>query len=412
MEPTKTVVTSDGVYEFLRMLVEIGGVHKVDKDGNILHADGTPIHTEVGHNHKKRQYRILNKNMHTGDYVYVNPLNEAIKTSSDRVWFWGSRTAILSSMIKYSLIKLIRLSLADEVPLELMELSKALGADRLDEAAADHIDKIDEADIFTIFYDVKEHIAQVQCRVLEDEWRKEVKKLSCMRKKDWDIVASFLNALLGEPPHAITHRGEVTAIFEADARLNVIIQVLDRIEPIVRILLDVDIPLDAIKSHYENLDTYRKAVAWYASANKPAKVETPEAKRPWHQAVFSYPKPYQAAPMPQQPQPVVAQPKYVTHIPAGRPSLGGAHSDIPPEAIVPPTTMAPMQQMMPQPQMYPQMPMYPNPQGMMAYGQQPMMYGQVPLQYGQVPMQYGQPQQTSMFAPNQFMMNTGGNGLI
>ena len=410
MEPTKTVVTSDGVYEFLRMLVEIGNVHKVDKDGNILYADDTPIYTEVGHNHKKRQYRILNKNMHTGDYVYINPLNEAIKTSSDRVWFWGTRTAILSSMIKYALVKLIRRSLTDEVPLELMELSKALGTDRLDEAVADHIEKIDEADIFTIFYDAKEHIAQVQCRVLEEEWRKEVKKLSCMRKKDWDVVTSFLNTLLGQPPHAITHRGEVTAIFEADARLNVILQVLEKIEPVVRILLEVEIPLEEMKAHYKNIDSYRKAVAWYASANKPAKVEATEAKRPWHQAVFSYPKPYQAAPAPQQPQPAMTQPKYVTHIPAGRPSLGGVHSDIPPEAIVPPAAIAPVPQMV-QPQMYQQMPMYPN-QQVMPYGQQPMMYGQVPLQYGQQPMMYGQPQQTSMFAPNQFMMNTGNNGLI
>jgi len=313
----QTKFTSDDTFAFFRLLMELGGAFTVNPTtGEITRGDDDePMTVTVGTGNKAREmrYRMMVANMETGDWVTINPLNETIKANSERRWFWSALSTILGSLTKYTLVRLLQARQENETPLELMDIASKLPED-IDEKTIANIERIDASHLLTIFYDTTEHVAQAQCAMMDDEWRAETKSYNFLRKKDWTVIEAFIPALFEKPVHYLTGTGKIAAIFEAEARLEVIGKLIQHLAVPAKLLLDIELPVEEFQKHMEHLRDYQKAVAWYVTTPKGAPTTTAKPKSPpWRTMANQFPRPTTYTPPPPAvppPVPAPSQPGY------------------------------------------------------------------------------------------------------
>lgn len=265
------VISQQQITDYLKLLVEYGGVWKVSDDYTILTPDGNPVLLDLGSN-KQLPMKIFNPHMTTSaQCIYLNPFKESLAPSPERSWFWVSRSMILGflcqEMLKALVTKLLTKT-EQELDVSDLDLAKAV-VDNVDEKTLDALNCLKPSDYATIFYHKKTKTAQLQCPVLQTEHQESFK--SKLRKKDWAVVTTFMETVLrtDKPEELYTYTAStIISMLEGEAILNVLTKITEAIAPYVQTLLGRELPVDAMISHLELLPKYHKLVAWHQPSTK------------------------------------------------------------------------------------------------------------------------------------------------
>jgi hypothetical protein len=277
------VINQDTVYSFLKLLVELGGVHYVDKDQIIISSStGNPVAVSVGK--RVLPIALFKDGMPIGEYVVLNPLKESFGKAPEREWFFTFQSVLVGSLVKRLLSKTVELAISkdENVSYEKLDLVTAF-FDKFDEKMLKEIDRIKVTQWANIFYDKATHTAQLQSDIFNAKLQAELG--SKIRKQSWEVFRGMMELIFGtcEIEKNFTYVSSSVAIPKADAILHVQAKAIAKVNPFAKKMLDVDLHPQTFANHLENLEKYQKLVNWFATGTAMANVAPPPAKQetPW-----------------------------------------------------------------------------------------------------------------------------------
>lgn len=116
-----------------------------------------------------------------------------------------------------------------------------------------------------IFYDNKEHIAQLQSDIFNEELEKKLK--GKVRKASWTVFRGLMENLLGTDhiEENFTYKATLIAIPRADAIFHVLINTVAKMSATVKKATGMDLHPTVLKHHLENLEPYQKLMGWFST---------------------------------------------------------------------------------------------------------------------------------------------------
>lgn len=396
-------VTQEEISDFIKTVVEIGGIYKVDDQWFICTAkDNQRIEVNIGSQKKPdmQPVKIFHSGMHQQENaVILNPFAEPLgNVQAQMQWFWSSRATVVSCITYSTMIELFKLAQqgVEEVSVGLSTVLSHF-TDTVDEKMLDNLKEIQGDDLMTLVYDTRKKTAYLRTRIYDDEFRSTHKKL---RKKDWRAMEAFLEYINLNDLSPFQFKSASVGYMEAEARLNVLAMWAEAINPITKLVLDRDLQPDDITCGLEKIKEYRRMSKWFQS-HKSRKAQEATSQN----AQQASQPPWRSGSLPSQGSGVPA-----SGAPVARSSLPAGNFPGQQQQTVAPQQAQPVQQPPPQQQYYAQQPQQgmmpmqqPAPQGYGGYGypmpNPPMQPQQGPPPGGQMPY-YGQ-QQPAMMQPAQ-----------
>lgn len=278
-------VISEDAHKFIKMLVELGGVHYVDGE-QIIHSTSTdaPVGVKVGIPPKRRPVAIFKEGMSVGDYVILNPFTDVCANSPERAWFVNKMCAFPGALIKRIIIGMIEIGTSKTKDAGYKAnkfVSKWIGD--MDQKMLEEVKRIDSIDWAVIFYDRGKMVAQLQSNIGYDDLKDQFK--TKIRKSSWPIFVDMVKTLLkldDKKAESLVYKRTIVSIPKVDAILHLLADVLERLETPTKEFTDIEIPVKEIKEHLENLEVYCEAVKYFASATaSPDADKADDKSSPW-----------------------------------------------------------------------------------------------------------------------------------
>lgn len=259
---------SKDVYDFLKLLIEIGGVHYIDESGCIYRTDDrTPVGVKLGSgkNDKKMIALFRENERPPQNAVYLNPFVELIGKHPELDLFMTITAIVPGCLALHTMIKMAELLRSKKQDAEFKTadlLSKY--ADKIDDKFINELQKIRPIDAGAIAYDTTKYTAQLQCLFWTDEWLEKMK--SKLRKSTIKTVQEMITDIYGtDTPHSIMHQGTLPPCKRFDAVVHVLVETLSRMQKYVEPLTGMELHVDELKTHLERLPAYHKAMQWLAT---------------------------------------------------------------------------------------------------------------------------------------------------
>ena len=278
-------VISEDAHKFIKMLVELGGVHYVDGE-QIIHSTSTdaPVGVKVGIPPKRRPVAIFKEGMSVGDYVILNPFTDVCANSPERAWFVNKMCAFPGALIKRIIIGMIEIGTSKTKDAGYKAnkfVSKWIGD--MDQKMLEEVKRIDSIDWAVIFYDRGKMVAQLQSNIGYDDLKDQFK--TKIRKSSWPIFVDMVKTLLkldDKKAESLVYKRTIVSIPKVDAILHLLADVLERLETPTKEFTDIEIPVKEIKEHLANLEVYCEAVKYFASATaSPDADKADDKSSPW-----------------------------------------------------------------------------------------------------------------------------------
>jgi len=272
-------ISQKQISDYIKLLVEFGGVYTVDSEF-FIHGPKDEI-VQISLNKKHVPVKIFNDRMMTGDWVFLNPFKETMTVSTERNWFWQSRSLILGYVFKKMLETLVEKLQAKEDALHIGELDLAQQlVTHIDDKTMPALAHLSAEDYGVIFYHKKSKTAQFQCPVLDPVHHETFK--SKLRKKDWLVVTTFMETILqtNEPEKVYLGTGTIICAMEAEAILTVLTKLTEAIDPYASAILGMQFPVLDMQQHLALLDKYCKLTMWHQPTAK-VKATMLGTKLPW-----------------------------------------------------------------------------------------------------------------------------------
>lgn len=259
---------SQDVYNFLKLLIEIGGVHYVDESHCIYRTDDrTPVGVKLGSgkNDKKMIALFKENERPPQNAVYLNPFVELIGKHPELDLFMTIIAIIPGCMALHTMIKMAELLRSKKKDAEFKTADLlAKYVDKVDDKFINEIQKIRPIDAGAIAYDSTRYTAQLQCLFWTDEWLEKMK--SKLRKSTIKTVQEMATDLYGtDTPHSIVHQGTLPPCKRFDAIVHVLVETLSRMQKFTEPLTGMKLHVDELKMHLERLPAYHKAMQWLAT---------------------------------------------------------------------------------------------------------------------------------------------------
>ena len=112
------------ITEFFKLLIEWGGVYRVNDDMAIVTAtDDQPVLIDI--NGTTLPLLVFSENNMVGKHTFFNPLVETLGHSKERAWFVQSRSLIAGNIIQRMMIRIVELTLQkedDEMDYDLLDI--------------------------------------------------------------------------------------------------------------------------------------------------------------------------------------------------------------------------------------------------------------------------------------------------
>jgi hypothetical protein len=262
--------------EFITLLVEYGGVYKVDKrTGFVLESDDAEVGIVI--NEKKLPLMVQREVMPPGAFAILNPFNEPMGVSTERVWFLQSRSAILSEIMKRCFIALAELANSENSSEYAKMEHIGRFAANMDAKFIKEITKLKSSRLLRIFYSKAQRTAQLQTDMFDPDFVKELD----MRARSIATIQGLLCALLKvdekdtkngiDQVYKYSSPEENVGVQETDCYIVMMIKFAEVMNDLTKLLIDTDLKPDQLKEHYPNLLKYKKALAWCASATSSKK---------------------------------------------------------------------------------------------------------------------------------------------
>ena len=278
-------VISEDAHKFIKMLVELGGVHYVDGE-QIIHSTSTdaPVGVKVGIPPKRRPVAIFKEGMSVGDYVILNPFTDVCANSPERAWFVNKMCAFPGALIKRIIIGMIEIGTSKTKDAGYKAnkfVSKWIGD--MDQKMLEEVKRIDSIDWAVIFYDRGKMVAQLHSNIGYDDLKDQFK--TKIRKSSWPIFVDMVKTLLkldDKKAESLVYKRTIVSIPKVDAILHLLADVLERLETPTKEFTDIEIPVKEIKEHLANLEVYCEAVKYFASATaSPDADKADDKSSPW-----------------------------------------------------------------------------------------------------------------------------------
>lgn len=256
-------ITNDTVMEFIRMLVNLGGVDFLkEPEMLILNKEGEPRCIPDGD--KQKPIQIIVPGMLKDDNNFLfNPFKTVEGNNPAYNWFYMSRGSNVAVITKMIMMKLIELATAKETAdYESLQLIADLSS-ACDEQMQAELKKINAADILRVFYNKKTKTAEAQTGLFTDEIETQYK----LRKKSWTTIRTIFKTIFELQDEDLTmgkfhYRAIILNIPEIDAKLHVISKLIKKLEPWSKIIGVVFEP-DKFEEHLQNLEVYSRMYAWF-----------------------------------------------------------------------------------------------------------------------------------------------------
>ena len=278
--------SQNDVYEFLKLLVEIGGVHYVDANQTIFRTDDrTPVGVRIGNGKDNRKQIALYKEgcRPPENAVYLNPFDELLGEHPDRDWFLNVLSIIPGCLALHSMKAMTEMitNKSKDVDIKSAEVLAPF-VDKVDKKFLDELQKIRPLDVGMIFYDKQKHIAQLLCDFWEEEFEDKMK--SKIRKSSLKTMREMAAAIYKtETPHEMTYTSMGNPYPRFDAVVHVLSTCLTRMSDVVEKVTDLKLRADELEAHIVNLEAYHKALQWLATSttSKPTAASKPAGDAPW-----------------------------------------------------------------------------------------------------------------------------------
>ena len=257
-------ISNKDVQEFIELLVTLGGANQLDKEMIILEPDGTP-HEETIEG-KKKPLQILHSGMVKTDTTYIfNPLKTVEGSNPAITWFYQSRAIVLAIIIKQIIIHVVELAVSkDTENYDVLQLLTDV-SESCDKLTVSELSGINPVDYFQIFYSRKTRTAEAQTLMFSDDAESRYK----LRKKTWTAIRNLIRNLFKLEKDEFTlskysHHATILSFPEYDAKLHVMSQIIEIIDPWAK-LLGYDLRSEDFKKHLENLESYVRMYAFFTA---------------------------------------------------------------------------------------------------------------------------------------------------
>lgn len=279
-------INNDTVYEFLKLLVELGGVNYIDKD-QVIHSSATdaPIGVVLSKDAQPKPVALFkNGSSVNNNVVFLNPLVENLAKHPEREWFFNHLCVFPGSMLKYTLSCIVEAATSKKKDVDYAAMDVVTQfMDKIDTKMLTEIDRIKAAEWGYIFYDNKDHVAQLQSDIFNEELEKKLK--GKVRKASWDVFRGFMASIFGTDriEENFTYTATMIGLPKADAVFHVLISAVSKMSSTVKKATDIDLHPTLLKNHLQNLEPYHKLWAWFTTGTAQQSVDKakPASNVPW-----------------------------------------------------------------------------------------------------------------------------------
>lgn len=279
-----TEIREEDISQFLSDVIELGGIHQVDKspDKLIRLHDGTLETITVD----GAQKNLAIYGTRSQDALIINPFSEGEANSARNSWFYLSRNVILSGIVIKLMKHLIEIGAnshkknnkdtPDPIAIKLLESDITA----MDEKMIKEFDQISKkrANFFVIHYNTSSHKGEVKSVIFNQAQRKAYPGI---RVKTWAVFENLLGKLL--EVRKLEDFDYTPALMGApmlESFVHILINVYKRLIPALSLLSGFDDKLKntgtlvgEIESHLKYLgDYYTKAKHVHSIANATAPV--------------------------------------------------------------------------------------------------------------------------------------------
>lgn len=259
----EATIKRDNLFDFLKLLIELGGVYRVNDDFFIVQTDDDePVRIVVGK--KAMPIMVYHENMKTGDHLVLNPFVETLGAAPERQWFFTTQSVILGWTLKRMAEKLIEAVNGkveeDYKTLELISPYLAL----IDTKTAKELEPIVGNNWLRLNYFKKTKTIEVCSDLLDEEY---VKSFGTkIRKKTWELIQGLLEVFLQtDDLSAFGYKATIIGMQEADATFHSTAKIAAAIDGYVKLLLKTDMHVAEFMQHLQYLETYHKLSAWFVA---------------------------------------------------------------------------------------------------------------------------------------------------
>ncbi len=271
------VFNPENVYEFIKRIVELGGVHYIDNE-HCIRATGDDslvgIKVNDGANGcKKIALWKPNAPTPSNDTVLLNPFVESLGNYPEKTWFYLMMNVMPGGLLHQAIRGITELCLSKDKDIDHTKIAAvAKFVDRVDEKFLTEITtrKVRAVDLACIFYSREKHTAQLQSSLWDEEFAAKVTK-SKLRKSSLALLRDMVESLLGtNKPETIMHRATLLGCPQMDATVHVLIDVVQRIAPVFELVTDICLHSQELTADLEQLAAYQKAMRWISSSTSSA----------------------------------------------------------------------------------------------------------------------------------------------
>lgn len=267
---TDCTFSADNVYEFLKLLVECGGIHYVDKDHVIRYvSDDSPVGVKSGSGSKAplKSIALYRENMELdSSKTLLNPFSEFVGYHPERDWFYNYMTGLPGCLLKFTMLAIAETVTSKDKDLDVKTAKKLANyTSRIDNKFINELKKIRSCDICHIMYSKEKHVAQLISALWEPEFEKGA--LSRMRKSSLLLIRDMVSGILQVGlPEEIKYQATLVSCPEFDATIHVVVDIVKRIAPVVEPVLSVKLHAKELEDHLQHIEAYQKAIQWLTTS--------------------------------------------------------------------------------------------------------------------------------------------------
>ena len=258
-------ITNDTVMDFIRMLVNLGGVDLLkEPEMVILDPNGELRKVTAGDSTKPVQIIVPGMVKDDNNFLF-NPLKTVEGNNPAYNWFYTSRGNNIAAVTKQIMLQIIGLAIEKETKgYEMLPLITEI-SDQCDKQVQQDLMKLNAADILRIFYNKKIKTAEAQTMLFTDEIEVQHK----FRKRSWTTIRKIFKTIFELDKDDMTmsayrYRAIVLNIPEIDAKLHVIAKLIAKLDKWGQ-LVGVNFEPEKFEEHLKNLEAYSRMYAWFTA---------------------------------------------------------------------------------------------------------------------------------------------------
>lgn len=275
-------ISHQDITAFTKLLIEIGGVLKVDDEYVIRLKDkDEPIMlSEEGK--EPAVIKIYHNNRIPGDYYVLNLFKESQFLRPEQRWFFDSAALPTMTMTLVLIMRrLINLYInKEENNDKLVQLSsiisisdKSAPTDKMKK----EISSIQYSDILKLYYKQQMKTGEIQSSLNDEEVKKKYKNIS---KKTWAFIDDIFSSLFNTTPDGLADLFKyvtiTTAAPKCEGHIVLIYRFYKRLEEVCGLLEIETTDIEEFAEHARYIEQYQQLASWDDGIrNKPTKILSP-----------------------------------------------------------------------------------------------------------------------------------------